>query len=293
MNYYNEIKDKLIKNEVSKKVREYQTNKNDLSTYYEVGKLLTEAGKHYGEGIIKEYSIRLQRDIGKKYGIRYLYDIRKLYEFIKVHPVGAELTMSHYRILFSLRNDNAINYYINECIIHNYSKRELETIIKNKEYERLPDSTKGKLVSKDNINITDYVKEPIILHKKHNYDKISELVLKEIIMNDLDNFLNQLGNGFSYISNEYKIKIGNTYNYIDLLLFNYLYNVFVVVELKINEVRKQDIGQVMIYKNFIDDNIKSINQESTIGIIVARKNNKYVIKYSTDSRITVTTYEVI
>ena len=111
-------------------------------------------------------------------------------------------------------------------------------------------------------------------------------------MNDLDNFLKQLGDGFTYVGNEYKIKIGNSYNYIDLLLFNYIYNAFVVIELKISEVKKQDIGQIMIYKNYIDKNIKSINMENTIGIIVAKENNKYIIKYSTDNRIMVTTYKI-
>ena len=82
-------------------------------------------------------------------------------------------------------------------------------------------------------------------------------------MNDLDNFLKQLGEGFCYIGNEYKIKLGNTYNYIDLLLYNYIYNAFVVVELKINEIRKQDIGQIQVYMNYINENIKSTNQYAT------------------------------
>ena len=278
MNYYEEIKDKLVKNEVSKKVREYVTNKNDLNTYYEVGRLLSMAGKHYGEGVIKEYSIRLQKEIGKKYSIRYLFDIRRLYLFLKVHPVDAQLTMSHYRILFSLKDDNAIVYYIKECIKHNYSKRELDRLIKNKEYERLPIETKQKLINKEKLEIIDFIKEPIILRKKKDYDRINEFALKEIIMNDLDNFLKQLGDGFTYVGNEYKIKIGNTYNYIDLLLFNYIYNAFVVVELKVTELKKEHIGQIMIYKNYIDENIKSFNRETTIGIIVTRENNKYIIK---------------
>ena len=114
----------------------------NFKKYYNVGKLLLEAGNSYGEGIMKEYSAKLTKDIGKKYSVRYLYDIRKLYLFAKVHPLGAQLTMSHYRLLFPLNDDNEINYYIDQIIKRNLSKRQLEEIIKLDEYKRLPKETK-------------------------------------------------------------------------------------------------------------------------------------------------------
>ena len=296
MNYYSEIKDILIKNEVSRKVREYYANKNDLSTYYEVGKLLSEAGKKYGEGIIKEYSIRLTKEIGKKYDISTLFKMRKFYVLFgieKVAPLEPQLSWSHYLKLLAIKDSNEINYYINECINHNYSRRQLELIIKNNEYERLPECTKAKLINRAKLEVTDFIKDPIILNKKQDYNKISELALKEIIMNDLDNFLNQLGSGFCYIGNEYKIRIGNSFNYIDILLFNIIFNCYVVVELKINKLTKQDIGQIMIYMNYVDERVKMINQDKTIGIIVCKENDKYLIKYSSDSRIHAITYELV
>ena len=296
MNYYNEIKDKLIKNEISRKVRDYYANKSDLNTYYEVGKLLSEAGKHYGEGIIKEYSIKLENDIGKKYSERMLRNMRSFYNRFqkqKWNPLVSKLSWSHIIILLRLKNIDEINYYVTECINHNYSKRELERIIKNKEYQRIDDKAKSKIVNNEKLDVVDYIKDSIILNKKHDYNKISEYALKEIIMNDLDNFLNQLGDGFSYIGNEYKIKIGNTYNYIDILLFNIIYNCYVVVELKINKLTKQDIGQIMVYMNYVNDNIKLINQDKTIGIIVCKENDKYLIRYSSDSRIHVVNYEIV
>ena len=109
MNYYEEIKNEIIQNEITKKVKDYSKNKNDLETYYNVGKMLSEAGKHYGEGIIKEYSIKLKNDIDKKYSLRYLYDLRKLYFFAKVHPMGANLTISHIRLLYPLKNKKIMN----------------------------------------------------------------------------------------------------------------------------------------------------------------------------------------
>ena len=161
MNYYNEIKKELIDNELNKKVKDYSKNKYEIQKYYNVGKLLLEAGNNYGDGIIKEYSKKLSNEIGRKYSVRYLFDIRKLYLFSKVHPVGAQLTMSHYRLLFPLTNDNEIDYYISQIIRRNLSKRELEEVIKSNEYGRLPDKTKNKLIKKEKSNVIDYVKSPI------------------------------------------------------------------------------------------------------------------------------------
>ena len=117
MNYYKEIKKELIDNELNKKVKDYSKNKYEIQKYYNVGKLLLEAGNNYGDGIIKEYSKKLTNEIGKKYSVRYLFDIRKLYLFSKVHPLGAQLTMSHYRLLFPLNDDNEIDYYMNQIIV--------------------------------------------------------------------------------------------------------------------------------------------------------------------------------
>ena len=144
MNYYKEIKNELINNEITKRVKDYSKNRSDLNTYYNVGKLLSEAGKHYGEGIIKEYSNKLTLELGKKYSVRYLFDMKKLYLFSKVHPLDAQLTVSHYRILFALEDINKINYYIKITISQNLSKRQLREKIKNKEYERLDEKTRKK-----------------------------------------------------------------------------------------------------------------------------------------------------
>ena len=285
MNYYSEIKKKLIDNEVYKKVKDYSKNKSDLETYYNVGKLLNDAGKHYGEGIIKEYSKRLTNELGRKYSIRYLFDMKKLYLFLKVHPVGAQLTMSHCKLLFPLNNNLEIDYYIEQVIKRNLSKRELEQLIKNKEYERLPDKTKVALNNHEEKNIDDYIKNPIIINNNSDYEEISEKVLQNLILEDIPSFLSELGDGFTFIKNEYKIKLGNNYNYIDLLLFNYIYNCFVVVELKVTELKKEHIGQVQVYMNYIDKNLKTTNQNKTIGIVIVKKNNKFIMEYCSDNRI--------
>ena len=293
MNYYNEIKNELVNNEIYKRVKDYSKNKHDLSTYYNVGKLLSEAGKSYGDGIIKEYSKRLTSELGKKYDVRTLRRIRQFYLFFKEQkwsPVATELTWSHYCELFLIKNIDEIRYYIDISISQNLSRNELRNRIKSKEYERLDSKTKEKLINKEDTLVSDFVKDPIIINNCLNYIEISEKALKELILNDLENFLNQLGNGFSFIGSEYKIKIGNTYNYIDILLYNIEFNCYVVVELKVTELRKEHIGQIEIYMNYIDKNIKRIDMSNTIGLIISKYKNEYIIEYSSDSRIKVTTY---
>lgn len=293
MNYYNEIKKELIDNELNKKVKDYSKNKYEIQKYYNVGKLLLEAGNNYGEGIIKEYSKKLTNEIGKKYSVRYLFDIRKLYLFAKVHPLGAQLTMSHYRLLFPLDDDNEIDYYINQIIKRNLSKRGLEEMIKSKEYKRLPEETKNKLIKKEKSNIVDFIKSPIQIKNNLNMKIISEKLLQKLILENISYFLEELGEGFTFIKNEYKIKIDDRYNYIDLFLYNIKYKCYVVVELKVTELKKEHTGQIMTYMNYIDRNVKTIEENKTVGIIICRQDNEYVIKYCSDDRIIAREYELV
>ena len=202
------------------------------------------------------------------------------------------MTWSHYTELLNIEDTNKLNYYINITEEYNLSVRELRTKIKNNEYERLPNDTKLKLVNKEENNIKDFIKNPILINNKYNYTEISEKILKQLILEDMDNFLTELGDGFCYIKNEYKIKVGNNYNYIDLLLFNYEYNCFVVIELKVTELKKEHIGQIEIYMNYIDKNIKKITQDKTIGIIICKKDNKFIMEYCSDPRIFTSNYVI-
>ena len=300
-NYYNEIKNELINNEVYKKVKDYSKNRNELSTYYNVGKLLIEAQggedrAKYGDGLIKEYSLKLSQEVGKKYNTTTLKRMRQFYLMIeKGAPMAHQLTWSHYCELLPLKDINEIEYYIKISSEQYLSKRQLREKIKNKEYQRLDDNTKLKLINKEEMSIGDTIKNPIIIKNKLGIDKenISEKILQRLILEDIPSFLDELGEGYSFIENEYKIKINNTYNYIDLLLFNIKYNCYVVVELKVTEVKKEHIGQVEVYMNYIDKHIKGINNNKTIGIIVARRDNHYYIEYSSDKRIYTRDYEIV
>ena len=294
MNYYNEIKTELINNEITRRVKEYSKNRSDLNTYYNVGKLLSEAGKHYGEGIIKEYSKRLTNELGKGYSISNLKNMRNFYVFFsKSQTMSGQLTWSHYIELLKLVDKEKINYYIKIIEEENLSVRELRQRIKNNEYGRLDEETKKKLKTKEQLKVSDLVKNPLQIRNTSGNNEISEKVLQKLILEDIPSFLDELGNGFTFVRNEYKIKIGDRYNYIDLLLFNYEFNCFVVIELKVSELKKEHIGQIEFYMNYIDKNLKNINQNKTIGIIICKKENKYVIEYCSDDRILAREYELI
>ena len=294
MNYYNEIKTQILNNEITTKVKEYSKNKSDLTTYYNVGRLLSDAGKHYGEGIIKEYSEKLTKEFGKGYSQRNLRNMRQFYcVSTKWQTVSAILSWSIYCELIWFENINEINYYITICEKQNLSVRQLRERIKNKEYERLTENAKLKLIKQEKLKEEDTIKNPIIICNKSNYEIVSEKVLQKLILENIPEFLKELGNSFSFISNEYKIKIGNNYNYIDLLLYNYEFNCFVVVELKVTKLKKEHIGQIEVYMNYIDKSLRKPTQDKTIGIILCKKDNKFIMEYCSDERIKVREYELL
>ena len=293
MDYYEKIKNKIIDNETYERVKDYSKERHKVITYYEIGKLLNEAGGKYGDNIINEYSKKLVIEVGKKYNRRTLFRMRQFYRTFsneKVSPLVTQLTWTHYLVLLSVKDSNAVNYYIDQIFKRNLSKRQLEEVIKSKEYERLPDETKNKIIKEEKLEVKDLVPNPILIKNTNNIEIITEKVLHNLILEDIEDFMRELGNNFSFIGSEYKIKIGDTYHKIDLLLFNIKYNAYVVVELKVNEFKVEYISQVQKYMNYIDKNIKEISNNNTIGILICKRENKYVIEYCSDERIFVIKY---
>ena len=296
MNYYNEIKNKLIDNEVYSRVKDYSKERHKVITYFEIGKLLTEAGGKYGDNIIDEYSKKLVVEVGKKYNRRTLFRMKQFYNMFsneKVSQLATQLSWSHYIELLPLKNIDEIRYYINICKEQNIGRDLLRKKIHNNEYNRLPLETKNKLMLNDEIEIKDLVPNPILIRNKSNIEIITEKALHNLILEDVETFMKELGNSFCFIGSEYKIRIENNFNYIDLLLFNIEYNCFVVVELKVTELKKEHIGQIQVYMNYIDENLRKINQDKTIGIIICKQDNKYVIEYCSDDRIIAREYELM
>lgn len=296
MNYYKEIKNKLIDNEIYSKVKDYSKERYKVIIYFEVGKLLDKAGSRYGDNILNDYSNRLVAEFGKKYNERTLRRIRQYYRLFKDEkwsPVATKLSWSHYTELLSIKDENELIYYINTSIERNLSKRELREKIKNKEYKRLPAETKKKLALDYKIEIKDLVPNPILIRNKNNIEIINEKTLHHLILEEIELFMRELGSSFSFIGSEYKIKIGDRNHHIDLLLFNIKFNCYVVIELKVTEFKVEYISQVQKYMNYIDKNIKEMSNNNTIGILICKRENKFVIEYCSDDRIAIREYALI
>ena len=181
-----------------------------MNVYYETGELLSKAGKDYGKNIIKQYSEKLMIEVGKKYNYRTLYRMRKLYEVFsdrKLTTMWSKLSWSHYREVLSLKNINEIIYYLNECEDKNLTQRQLHDLIKHNTYNRLSDKTKTKLIESKELKINDLIPNPIVIKSDSLKYELSEYVLKQAILNRIDDFLKQLGIVFTYVGNEYNIKM--------------------------------------------------------------------------------------
>ena len=293
INYYKEIKDTLVKNEIYKRAKDYSKNKSDLNAYYEVGRLIVEAQggekrAKYGNKLIKEYSEELTRELGKGYTVSSLRKMRQFYLiYRKRSTVSSELSWSHYQELIMISDDSVRLYYQKMSIVQNLSVRELRERIKSKEYERI-----GYKEELEEPKINTLIKNPIVIKTDMEIEEVNEYMFHQLILENMDDFLKELGIGFAYIGNEVKIKIGDRYNYIDFLLFNVKFNCYIVVELKMAEMKAEYIGQVTKYINYVDRHIKEPFNDKTVGVIICQKENKFVLEYCTNPKIFTTTYEL-
>ena len=301
MNYYNEIKSILIDNAIGRKVREYKNNQKDLESYYNVGKLLVEAqgGEErakYGDGLIKEYSKRLTSELGKGYTVTRLKYMRTFYELVKKSPPLADqfknvnTTWSNICEILYLKNIEEIKYYLNLSNKLCLTKRELRLRIKSNEYNRLSVEVKEKLKSNELVSTSEKVPSPVILQNLKVDGKLTEKIVQKWIDENPASFCEALGEGYSYIKSQYKIKIGSNYNYIDVLLFNTIDLNYVVVEIKVTELKKEHIGQIETYMKYIDINLRKEFHNKTTGILLVRENNKWLLKYINNDGILVRNY---
>ena len=214
--------------------------------------------------------------------------MRQVYlRFKKCRTLFGELSWNHYVVLSRLVGDSKMNYYLKISERLNLSIRELKKRIKNNEYERI-----GKIEELEEPKANTLIKNPIIIKTNKEIKKVSEYILHNLILEDIDNFLKELGVGFTYVGSEVKIKIGDRYYRIDFLLFNTEYNCYVVIELKITEMKPEYIGQVLKYINYVDKHIKKIFHEQTVGVIICKKNNELIMEYCTNPSIFTTVYEL-
>lgn len=304
MDYYTEIKNVIENKEVNEGVRRLQSNKDTLNAYYEIGKLLVEAQggearAKYGNELIKSWSKKLVEQYGKGYDYTNLTRMRSLYLiFEKLGPAGQlfKISWTHWRYLLPIKNENERNYYINQCILNNLSKRELIKLIKEKAFDRLSYADKNniKLIDSNkelNYSLKDMLLDPIII-KAPNNKKLNEKILKKYILDELRDFFLQLGTGFLYAGSEYKVTYLNKNFYIDMLLFNTNLNCYIPVELKLNSTNYKDISQIQLYRKIIDNILKKKYHNKTIGLVISKKNDNFIMEYVNDDGIYLVSYEI-
>ena len=208
MNYYKEIKNKLIDNEIYSKVKDYSKERHKVITYFEIGKLLNEAGGKYGDNIIGEYSKKLVVEVGKKYNRRTLFRMKQFYNVFcntKVSTLLTQLTWSHYLLLLSIKDYDEIIYYISIAGKNNLTQRQLQDKIKSNEYRRLPEITRNKITNEEILNAKDLVPNPILIRNKNNMEIITEKALQKLILEDIETFMKELGDSFCFIGANIKL----------------------------------------------------------------------------------------
>ena len=301
MNYYNEVENLIKKNEINKGVRALQDNSDTLYTYWNIGRLIVDAQggekrAKYGDGLIKEWGCKLSEKYGKRYDARTLERARSLYlQFPISGSLNPKLTWTHYRYILSIKNPNERNYYINRAVLNNLSVRDLKTEIKNKSFDRLSyaDKENIEIISDTNntsLSIKDMIKDPIILKIDDETKELNEAAIHKYIISLLEDKFLELGTGFALVGHEYKIVVESTTYHIDLLFFNTELDSYIVVEVKSRSLKPQDIGQLEFYVNYVENNIKKDYHNKTIGILIVKRNNRYIIEYTTSNDIYVTTY---
>ena len=292
-NYLENIKTEIINGNAKVVAKNYQINNVKLTMNYNIGRELAEAGKHYGEGIVKKYAKELTEEFGKGYKTSELYKMQQFYELVqKVGALHRILTWNHYLKLLPLKNLNEINYYISITIRDNLSYRKLTERIKSDEYGRLSTEAKQKLLNEESLTLVQSVPNPIVLIPNNNYEVYTEKILQEIIFENIEDFMHQLGEGYAFIGREYKLNIGDKKNYIDYLLYNYKMNCFCVIEIKAREYRKTDYGQIKTYMNYVDEHLKTITQNNTIGIIITKSVNNFEAHYVKDNQVTIVEFKI-
>ena len=291
--YLSNIKTEIINENAKVAAKNYQINNVKLTTNYNIGRELVEAGKHYGEGIVKKYASILTKEFGSGYKEKDLYKTQQPYLLIqKVAPLERQLTWSHYKILLSLRDIKEIKYYIHITKRDNLSKRALAERIKSNEYGRLSTETKESLLNKEELSLIQSVPSPIVLTPNKSYEVYTEKILQEIIYENLDSFMKQLGGGYTYMGREYKLNIGDKKNYIDYLFYNVVDSRYCVVEIKARKYRKSYYCQIKTYMNYVDEHLKNITQNSTIGIIITKSVNKFEAHYVKDNQVTIVEFKI-
>ena len=288
---YNKISDLLKK--AQHQVRQ-PVNSLMVITYWNVGKIIFEdelKGKRaeYGKEVLKELSDKLTADFGKGFDYRNLQYMKKFYElFQNMNSVSSQLSWTHYRHLLKVEDERARIWYMNETAKENWSTRALERQINSFYYERLLASqNKNNVIeeAKEKTEILlpqDILKDPYVLEflQLKNRTEYTEKELETALIDNLQEFLLELGSGFSFVARQKHFDLDGEHFYIDLVFYNYKLKCFVLIDLKKGKLTHQDVGQMDMYVRIFEDKVKASDDNPTIRLILCSEKNEAVAKYS-------------
>lgn len=300
--FINEIKQILL----NAKQKAYTSiNSAMLEAYWQIGKEIVIEEQNgseragYGSEILKSLSAELTKEFGKGFSLTNLKNFRKFYLTFKddeigqtlsdqlniVNPKFGILTWSHFERLIRVENKEIRNYYLNEAISNNWSIRVLDRNISTLYFERTISNQRKELlkseIGKNNFN-DDFIKNPTVLEFLNipTNKSYTETEFEQALIDNIQNFLLELGKGFSFVARQKHIRTETTDFYIDLVFYNYILKCFVVIELKTNKLTHQDIGQLDMYVRMFDDLERGENDNPTIGILLCTETDKTIAKYS-------------
>ena len=291
---YNDIKAIIVeaRNTVYKTV-----NIGMLEANWRIGRRIVEEEQNgenraeYGKGVINELAEKLSAELGQGFDARELRRYRQFYLlFPKWDAVRPELTWTHYRTLIRVEDEQARLYYMNEAVLQNWSTRALDSQIERLTFERILSSQNQLEVKKHEdmasrklqLTPADIIKDPYVLDFLGLPSGVDfyEKDLEKALIDNLQQFLLELGRGFSFISRQYRFKTDNENYYVDLVFYNYILKCFVLIDLKVGKLSYQDIGQMDFYTRYFEENMRTETDNPTIGIILCTERDNTIVKYS-------------
>ena len=289
---YSEIKDALL---LSRKQAYNAVNTAMVQAYWHIGRIIVEHEQNgslraeYGKAILQSISERLQQEFGNGFSVRSLQQMKKFYVlFPNTNALRSQLTWTHYRALLRVENDDARNWYVEECIRSGWSSRQLERQISTLYYDRLLASRdRAPVIAEANemmqpLAAEDFIKDPYVLDflDLKDYPTLRESDLEQALIDKLQEFLLELGRGFCFVARQKLMRYEDDDFYLDLVFYHSILKCYVLIDLKIGKLTHGDVGQMDSYIRMFDALYKNDDDNPTIGIILCSQKNEAIVKYS-------------
>ncbi len=289
---YSKIKETLL---LSRDQAYSAVNFAMVQAYWQIGRIIVEheqngnARADYGKSVLQELSSRLTKDFGKGFSGRTLQQMKKFYvTFPNTNALRSQLTWTHYRLLLSVENEQARQWYMDEAIASAWSSRQLERQISTLYYERLLASKEQAPVRAEAVELTaplateNFIKDPYVLEflDLKDYPALRESDLEQALIDKLQEFLLELGRGFCFVARQKLMRYEDEDFYLDLVFYHSILKCHVLIDLKIGKLTHGDIGQMDSYIRMFDALYKNEDDNPTIGIILCSQKNEAIVKYS-------------